>query len=184
MPFSLFVVSVADMVVILIYVWEGADLLEKHDWMVNIEQMATSQKVMTLAVIWQGGAWSSPVYYFYWRKSFYFFSITDSRHIKGSQQMDGRAGCSIFADALSFDEIQGIQMQGRIELVKKNREGLAAAVAYLKRFAISHGKVDAMTFIKQQYRASFYRFVPHGLIYMDNRVAMGFKKELEISRQS
>ena len=148
--------------------------------MVNIEQMATSQKIMTLAVIWQGGAWSSPVYYLYWRKGFYFFSNKDSRHIEGSQQMDGRAGSSIFVDAPSFDEIQGIQMQGRIEPVKKNSEGNAAAVAYLKRFAISHGKIDAMRFIKQQYRASFYRFVPHGLVYMDNRVAMGFKRELEI----
>lgn len=152
--------------------------------MVNIEQMATSQKVMTLAVSWQGGAWSSPVYYLYWKKAFYFFSSTDSRHIRGSQQTGGRAGASIFVDALSFDEIQGIQMQGYIEHVKKNGKGLAAAAAYLKRFAISHGKVDALTFIKQQYRASFYRFVPHGLIYMDNRVAMGFKKELEVSHQS
>ena len=98
--------------------------------------------------------------------------------------MDGRAGASIFVDALSFDEIQGIQMQGYIEPVNKNAKGLAAAASYLKRFAISHGKVDALTFIKQQYRASFYRFVPHGLIYMDNRVGMGFKKELEIFHQS
>ncbi|MFK5953186.1 MAG: hypothetical protein QM498_09030 [Desulfobacterium sp.] len=157
-------------------------MLEKHDWMVNIEKMIISQKVMTLAVIWQAEAWSSPVYYLYWRKAFYFFSSTDSRHIKGSQQTDGRAGGSIFVNALSFDEIQGIQMQGCIEPAKKDREGLAAAVAYLKRFGIYHGKVNAMTFIKKQYRASFYRFLPHDLIYMDNRVAMGFKKELEISR--
>ena len=94
--------------------------------------------------------------------------------------MGGRAGASIFVDAFSFDEIQGIQMQGDIEPAKKSSKGLAAAAAYLKRFAISHGKVDALTFIKQQYRASFYRFVPHGLIYMDNGVSMGFKKELEI----
>ncbi len=155
-------------------------MLEHHDWMANIEQMASSQKVMTLAVACQRGAWSSPVYYLYWKKAFYFFSSTDSRHIKESQKMGGRAGASIFVDALSFDEIQGIQMRGFIELVKVNGKGFAAAAAYLKRFAISHGKVDALTFIKQQYRASFYRFVPHGLIYLDNRVAMGFKKELEI----
>ena len=156
------------------------DLLKHHDWRVNIEQMATSQKIMTLAVACQGGAWSSPVYYLYWKKAFYFFSSTDSRHIKESQQMGGRAGASIFVDALSFDEIQGIQMQGHIELVKKNREGLFAAMAYLKRFAISHGELDAMSFIKQEYRASFYRFVPDRLIYMDNGVSMGFKKEVEI----
>ena len=155
-------------------------MLEHHDWMVNIEQMATSQKIMTLAVSWQGGAWSSPVYYLYWKKAFCFFSSTDSRHIKESQKMGGRAGASIFVDAPSFDEIQGIQMQGHIQLVKKNREGLFAAMAYLKRFAISHGELDAMSFIKQEYRASFYRFVPVRLIYMDNGVSMGFKKEVEI----
>ena len=142
--------------------------------------MAASQKIMTLAVIWQGGAWSSPVYYLYRQKAFYFFSSPDARHIRGSQQMDGRAGASIFEDALCFDEIKGIQMNGCIEAVKVNRKGLAAAAAYLKRFAISHGKVDALTYIKQRYRASFYRFLPRGLIYMDNQVAMGFKKELQI----
>jgi len=152
--------------------------------MTNIEQMATSQKIMTLAVVWQRGAWSSPVYYLYWKKVFYFFSSPDSRHIKGSQKMGGRAGASIFVDALSFDEIQGIQMQGSIEPVKKNGKGLAAAGAYLKRFAISHGKVDALTFIQQQYRASFYQFIPVHLIYIDNRVAMGFKKEVEVFHQS
>ena len=157
-----------------------ADLLENHDWMTNIEQMVTSQKIMTLAVVWQGGAWPSPVYYLYLRKAFYFFSSPDSRHIKGGQETGGRAGSSIFVDALSFDKIQGIQMQGHIELVKKDREGLFAAIAYLKRFAISHGELDAMSFIKQEYRASFYRFVPVRIIYMDNGVSMGFKKELEI----
>jgi len=90
--------------------------------------------------------------------------------------MGGRAGASLFVDALSFEKIQGVQMQGNIEPVRNNSKGLAVAVAYLRRFAISPGKVDALTFIKQQYRASFYRFVPHGLIYLDNRVAMGFKK--------
>jgi len=155
---------------------KGADLVEHDDWMASFEQMATSQKTMTLAVIWKGGAWSSPVYYLYWKKRFYFFSSTNSRHIKGSQQMGGRAGASLFVDALSFEKIQGVQMQGNIEPVRNNSKGLAVAVAYLRRFAISPGKVDALTFIKQQYRASFYRFVPHGLIYLDNRVAMGFKK--------
>jgi len=145
-----------------------------------MEHVATSQKIMTLAVIWQGGAWSSPVYYLYWKKAFYFFSSPGARHIRGSRQMDGRAGASIFEDALCFDEIKGIQMNGSIEAVTVNRKGLAAAAAYLKRFAISHGKVDALTFIKQQYRASFYRFLPQGLIYMDNQVALGFKKELQM----
>lgn len=148
--------------------------------MARVEKMVTSCKVMTLAVALKQGAWSSPVYYLYRHKAFYFFSSPDSRHIRISRQMPGRVGASIFEDDPSFDDIKGVQMQGIIEPVKKNKQGLGAAGAYLKRFAISHDKVDAMTFIKVQYRASFYRFVPHTLVYMDNGVSMGFKKELEI----
>ncbi len=154
--------------------------MENHDWQETIEQMVSCLKVMTLAVAWEKGAWSSPVYYLYRKNAFYFFSSPDARHIRGSVQSGGRAGGSIFKDALSFNEIQGVQMEGLIERVQKNREGLTAAGAYLKRFAIPHGDMDALVFIKQRYRASFYRFVPRGLVYMDNRVAMGFKKELEM----
>ena len=168
------------MVVDLSMAGEGQHFKEHH-WMEMAEEMISAQKVMTLAVAWQKGAWSSPVYYLYRKQAFYFFSGPDSRHIRGSMQNGGRAGCSIFKDAFSFNEIRGVQMEGIIKKVPKNREGVAAAGAYLKRFAIPrHGNTDALAFIKQQYRASFYRFVPRGLVYMDNRVAMGFKKELEM----
>ena len=146
----------------------------------DIEQMLHSCRVMTLAVAWQKGAWSSPVYFLYRKKAFYFFSGTDSRHIKGAMENAGRAGVSIFADALSFNEIRGLQMEGCIELMGRNKEGLGAAVAYLKRFDIFHGEQNPLSFIEQQYRARLYKFLPHRLVYMDNRVAMGFKKELEM----
>ncbi len=147
---------------------------------VDLEQMLHSCRVMTFAVAWQEGAWSSPVYFLYRKKNFYFFSGPDSRHIRGAIENGGRAGASIFADALSFNEIRGLQMEGIIEPMGTNKEALGAAVAYLKRFSISHGTHNALYFIEQQYRARFYKFVPHRLVYLDNRIAMGFKKELEM----
>ncbi len=146
----------------------------------DIEQMLHTCKVMTLAVAWQEGAWSSPVYFLYLNKAFYFFSGPDSRHIRGAIENKGRAGASIFADAHSFIEIRGLQMEGIIEPLGKSKEALGAAVAYLKRFSISHEKGNALSFIERQYRARLYKFLPHRLVYMDNRVAMGFKKELEM----
>lgn len=142
-----------------------------------MEALVCSQKVMTLAVALEAGAWSSPVYYIYHQRAFYFFSSPDSRHIRESKNKDGRAGASIFADAVAFDDIRGIQMTGIIEAAGKCAAPVAAA--YLKRFNIFHAGMDALAFIRQQYRAAFYRFIPCKLIYMDNAVFMGFKKELE-----
>ena len=142
--------------------------------------MLHASRVMTLAVAWQEGAWSSPVYFLYRKKAFYFFSGQDSRHIRGAMENKGRAGASIFADAHSFIEIRGLQMDGVIVSVGKNKEGLGAAMGYLKRFSIPHEKGNALSFLEQQYRARLYKFLPHRLVYMDNRVAMGFKKELEL----
>lgn len=39
---------------------------------------------------------------------------------------------------------------------------------------------DLLHFLQKQYRASFYKFVPVKMIYMDNTVRIGFKKEIKI----
>lgn len=142
-----------------------------------VETLAFSQKVMTLAVALHQGAWSSPVYYIYRHRAFYFFSSPDARHIRESKNKNGRAGASIFADAAAFHDIRGIQMEGIIQAAGKRAAPVAGA--YLKRFDILHDGMDALAFIRKQYRAVFYRFVPRKLIFMDNAVSMGFKKELE-----
>ena len=39
---------------------------------------------------------------------------------------------------------------------------------------------DLLSFLQQQYRASFYRFVPAEVIYMDNSIRIGFKQEIKL----
>ncbi len=138
--------------------------------------LINSGKVMTLATPWKEGAWSAPVYYLYANKCFYFFSAPDSRHILGAE--NGRAGASIFEDSESFRDIRGIQMRGKIEKVSGNKEAALAALKYMKRFGITYDGKAPLKFIKENYRALFFRFVPEKILYMDNRVKIGFKKEV------
>lgn len=144
------------------------------------ESLILSQKVMTLATPWKNGAWSAPVYYLYRNKGFYFFSARDSRHIKGVEGSGDRVGASVFADGESFHDIRGIQMHGRIDKVKNHNEALSSALQYMKRFGIGFDGTEPLQFIKDRFRASFFRFSPERMRYMDNGVNIGFKTEINM----
>ena len=71
-------------------------------------------------------------------------------------------------------------MHGHIEPVPLNVKALAAAGAYVKKFNIRINAENALAALTKQYRASFYRFVPNEVYYMDNRHGFGSRKRVEI----
>lgn len=147
----------------------------------DLENLLKSLKVMTIATVWDHGVWSAPVYYLYMDRAFYFFSSTSSRHIMGATSSPLKVAASIFQDDASFRNIKGVQMRGGVKIVADKKQALAGAVAYAEKFGI-HGSAmsprDTLSFLKQHYRASFYKFVPVEVIYMDNTVRIGFKEEI------
>ncbi|MCP4119646.1 MAG: hypothetical protein GY737_30450 [Desulfobacteraceae bacterium] len=137
-------------------------------------------RVMTLATGDSRGCWSAPVYYLYKNQGFYFFSSSDSRHIRDAIGREGGCAASVFHDSDEVKELRGLQMQGRIEPVAMNVEALAAAGAYVKKYKIRINAQNALAALTKQYRASFYRFVPEEIYYMDNRFGFGSRKRVEI----
>ena len=135
---------------------------------------------MTLATWGSQGCWSAPVYYLYQNGGFYFFSSPDSRHIRDAEDRDGGCAASVFHDSEEVKELRGLQMQGRIAPVAMNVEALAAAGAYVKKYNIRINAENALAALTKQYRASFYRFVPEEIYYMDNRFGFGSRKRVEI----
>ncbi|MBF0259610.1 MAG: hypothetical protein HQK62_12365 [Desulfamplus sp.] len=190
----------------------------------DVEDLLKSLKVMTIAVPWENGVWSAPVYYLYKNRAFSFFSSADSRHIKGAKlSPDMEVAASIFMDDVKVNNIRGIQMRGKIydivatgntaridnaditgnitpvynttvadnttTVADINRVGTSntgEVLAYIKKFGISFKGLndrknwaqDALDLMQQHYRSSFYRFVPSEIIYMDNRVQIGFKQKI------
>ncbi|MBF0468622.1 MAG: hypothetical protein HQK61_07025 [Desulfamplus sp.] len=183
----------------------------------DLEELLDSLKVMTIAVPWENGVWSAPVYYLYKNRSFCFFSSPDSRHIMGARlSPDMAVAASIFMDDANFNNIRGVQMSGKINHIAatgnttqtdnatatgniartcntitgdNNRAGTShtgEVLAYIKKFGISFKGLnervnlakDALVIMQQHYRSRFYRFVPSEIIYMDNRIHIGFKQNI------
>ena len=154
-------------------------------WPDSAVKLIASVRVMTIATFSSDkGPWSAPVYYVFRKNFFYFFSNFRSRHISDTiMQIDKSEACpmasaSIFSDSTCFHNIKGLQMSGKIEPVPKQKEAFAAAVDYIKKFGINVGRQNALKFIVQHFHASFYRFIPETVFFMDNSSDFGFRQKL------
>ncbi len=168
----------------------------------DVEKLIKSLKVMTLATPWEGGVWSAPLYYLYKNGRFYFFSSPASKHIVGAfyekekcvseKESKNRdvsiVAASIFQDDADFRAIKGIQMQGRVDIVTEIREAISIAVVYAAKFNLMKRvrsstksvSLDLLERLKRQFHAELYQFIPSQMIYMDNSVRIGFKKEITL----
>ncbi len=155
-------------------------------WPDSAVKLIESARVMTIATYSSvKGSWSAPVYYVCRKKIFYFFSNSKSRHIEDTGIQNGKAkkklkvSASIFFDSCCFKKIKGIQMTGTIEQVLIQKHALAAAGNYIKKFGINVDKQDPLRFIVRHFHASFYKFIPESVFFMDNNLKLGLREELK-----
>ena len=140
------------------------------------------QSTMTLATAKGNVAWSAPVYYVFFKSSFYFFSDPTSRHIHESLA-SGQASCSIYANASTWQEIRGIQMSGHVETVAPRLGAIEVIRAYLKKFPFTKDffkpgqALDLEAFVKR-FKVKLYRFKPTLVYYLDNSIRFGFREEV------
>ncbi len=154
-------------------------------WPDSAVKLISSVRVMTIATYSLGkGPWSAPVYYVHRKDFFYFFSNFRSRHISDTGIKNEKPGAcsivsaSIFSDSACFQNIKGLQMTGAIEPVPKQKEAVAAAADYIKKFGINVGQQNTLKFIARHFHASFYKFIPETVFFMDNSVEFGFREKL------
>ncbi len=141
-------------------------------------ELIRMSRVMTLGTRNDTGVWTAPVYYFFRDSYFYFFSNSGSRHI---QEGEGQLlAASVFKDASTFSELQGIQMSGRIERCPKGKVSAAIALDYVRRYGIKAGSGNLLIFFKTRFNAQLYRFIPEETYYMDNRSQMGNRIKLKL----
>ncbi len=127
--------------------------------------------------------WSAPVYYVYLRRRFYFFSSPSSRHVTAALA-SGRCAASLHRDSVDWREIEGLQMDGKLEAIRLGGEALDAFVAYLRKFPAVQGwfadsllDFDSFT---QRFRTQLYAFVPVRVWYLNNRAGLGNREEIEL----
>ncbi len=139
-----------------------------------------AQHVMTLATPSVKSAWAAPVYYVFRDKQFFFFSSLDSQHIKDALAPNAVCAAAIFEDQPQFDESKGVQMSGKIELVKKTVSAIEIAAFYIKRFKIRATSLNSLKFIESTYHARLFSFVADSVFYMDNSKGFGRRQTIKI----
>jgi hypothetical protein len=148
------------------------------------ETLINEQSTMTLATAQADVPWAAPVYYVYFKSSFYFFSDPSSRHIQEAMDAD-QVSAAIHATAFTWKEIRGIQMSGQLQPVGVGWEAMQAIRAYLKKFPFTKEFFDAgepfdLDAFGKRFRVRLYKFSPTLVYYLDNQIRFGFRERVAI----
>jgi uncharacterized protein YhbP (UPF0306 family) len=147
-------------------------------------RLVAEQNTLTLATADGGTAWAAPVYYVFVKSAFYFLSDPDSRHITEALQ-NGQASAAVHAAASTWQEIKGLQMNGKIRAVKPGLEAVQVLRAYLKKYPFTSEffkdspSVDLDTFAKR-FGVKLYGFIPSLVYYLDNQIRFAFREEVSL----
>jgi len=140
-----------------------------------------SHHVMVLATTSTNGEpWASPVFYAQDDFNCYFISDHHTRH---STNIDAvpQIAASVFTNATKWQEIKGLQIQGKAYLVD-NKRMLKALQVYVKKFNfVKELLVDWSGLFKiggKMVQSRMYCLEAHRLIYTDNSRGFASKQEL------
>lgn len=160
---------------------KGTHLSTEDDWRREAMALIDRQKTLVLATCDQNHPWAAPVYYVHIRPAFYFFSSQRSKHI--AQALANSANsAALFSDADQWQQIEGIQMVGRIKVVRKKMELLRVTTQYLKKFPMAKSLLTGKENAEMNFSAtvSLYAFQPEHVYYMNNRMGLGSRIELTL----
>ena len=143
------------------------------------------ERILVLASSREGQPWCASVYFAHRGARFYFFSSPDSRHIR-EFRLQPAAAAAVAADHANWEGIQGIQMQGRVEAVRKASEKFTALKVYLKKFPF------VKDFIREQAAAGrlsvgkllgeyLFVFIAEETYRLDNRQGFGNRVRVDLS---
>jgi uncharacterized protein YhbP (UPF0306 family) len=131
--------------------------------------------------------WSAPVYFVHVQRRFYFFSSPSSRHVTAALQ-SGRCAASVFRDSDDWRDIEGLQMDGRIERIRISPEGLRVFRRYVKKFpTVQDFFVEVafeLTHFLERFRTQLYAFVPEQVFYVNNKAGLSKRQEVDLPSSS
>lgn len=144
------------------------------------EELINGQSAMTLATARKNASWAAPVYYVFHGACFYFFSSPQSRHIQEALE-SGQASAAIHPEVNTWQEIRGIQMEGRVKAVSKNLEAVAVIGRYLKKFSFTkqffkQEQSFTIEAFSERFKVGLYKFTPETMYYLDNSIQFGFRE--------
>jgi uncharacterized protein YhbP (UPF0306 family) len=147
----------------------------------SLRQLVETQRTLVLATA-DPDPWAAPVYYVRHGDRLYFFSGPRSRHLKAALGARHCAG-AIYRDSDDWQDIEGLQMEGRVEPVATGPAALGAFRAYVGKFPTVRGffagaPLDLGAF-KERFRSDLYAFVPRQVCYLNNRLGFSTRRSVQ-----
>lgn len=142
-------------------------------------------RVMTLAVSDNDIPWSSPLYFVFHDKGFYFFSNENSRHIHYAKDKKN-ISASIFQDSDQMDQIFGFQMSGKLEKVSKMPVYLTIVKKYVTKFSFLEQIfgpqiIKNKHFFLEKFKSQLYCFYPDIIFLSDNSKTTDKRSTIDLS---
>jgi uncharacterized protein YhbP (UPF0306 family) len=139
-----------------------------------------SHNTMTLSTCAGNVPWAATVFYASDDLKLYFFSVPESRHCQ-NLAANPHVAVTIQEDYRDWQEIKGIQLEGRVALVEGFTEKAKAMTIYaskypeiIKLFTNPLSGVLYKAFLK----VKFYCVTPEKVFYIDNAQGFGRRREL------
>jgi uncharacterized protein YhbP (UPF0306 family) len=149
--------------------------------------LVTRQRTLVLATCISGSAWSTPVYYVYSPPGFCFFSSPRSRHV-AQAQANPSAAAAISSDGEQWEQIQGIQMSGKIAQVTRKLHIIRITGSFLIKFPFARSFLENSTApgrigLNISERVCLYAFIPEQIFYTNNRFGFGRRFAVSIDQE-
>jgi uncharacterized protein len=130
------------------------------------------------------GLWSAAVWYVHDGFDLYFTSDPATRHAR-NMLATGLVAGTINDDSDSFQLMQGLQLDGKLDRVTRTADLQPIVASYLKRFPgarmLWNGESDPAVIARDPGHHWFFRVRPSHLRYMDNIYAPGRRDELVLT---
>ena len=154
---------------------------ETPNWREIASALIKRQKTMVLATSKDDHPWAAPVYYVFFSPGFYFFSSPRSLHIQHILTCDN-AAVSIHADGDRLEQLEGLQMSGRVQRIDKPLLALSVTARYLLKFPMARPLLSGINTAGPDLRTkvSLYAFIPERLFYMNHQMGFGSRTPIDL----
>lgn len=136
--------------------------------------------VATLATVGPDGPWAAAVFYVHDGWDLCFLSSPTSRHTLNLAH-NAQVAVTIQADHADWPGIQGVQLEGTVQLLSAEAESRARDL-YGQKFPVIGKLAQAPAAIVQALtKVRWYRVLTRRLLYVDNTRGFGHREELDLS---
>jgi uncharacterized protein YhbP (UPF0306 family) len=151
----------------------------------RVRELLAAHNTLTLATSGEGGAWAASVFYASdERCNLYFVSDLKTRHGRDMSR-EARVVAAINRDVASWDEVIGLQIEGRAEVLA-GIERVTALAAYLGKFIQvrrifeSPREASEKLIATRLQSTAFWRLTPEWIRLIDSTRGFGWKREFRL----